>query len=243
MALPSHIIWESAAAWTSTPSSRSSVALERQPAEHDAERASDAEFAGLALRPGLRACSAGCRRGQFKLTVIHACGRRSSVASRRHSAAVSHRQQRRRRQATAVTRAGPGQQPDRGSEHGRRHSHASQHRGPGHAAAATGQLASDGSLQSAFTAKDGTEKTLSRSPATDTLATLRDKINAAGAGVTAALVTDASGVRLALRSDGLGAENGFRISTVDDIDGDLIDGAWPVALRLRPARRHHRRWR
>jgi len=60
--------------------------------------------------------------------------------------------------------------------------------------------------------------------ATDTLESLRDKINSADAGVTASLVTDANGVRLALRSKDSGAANGFRLS-VDDVDGNLIDGA------------------
>lgn len=55
--------------------------------------------------------------------------------------------------------------------------------------------------------------------ASDTLQTLRDKINAMGAGVTASLVTDSSGVRLAMRSSSTGAENGFRVTTTD-IDGD-----------------------
>lgn len=58
----------------------------------------------------------------------------------------------------------------------------------------------------------------------DTLATLRDKINAAGAGVSASLVTDATGVRLALRSSEGGAVNGFRLQ-VNDPDGDVTDGA------------------
>ncbi|MBC7940681.1 MAG: flagellar filament capping protein FliD, partial [Chitinophagaceae bacterium] len=52
--------------------------------------------------------------------------------------------------------------------------------------------------------------------ATDTLQTLRDKINSADSGVTATLVTDASGVRLSLRSTATGAENGFRASVADD---------------------------
>lgn len=58
----------------------------------------------------------------------------------------------------------------------------------------------------------------------DTLGTLRDKINALGAGVTAALVTDASGVRLSLRSAATGADNGFRITASDD-DGSTADAA------------------
>jgi flagellar hook-associated protein 2 len=50
------------------------------------------------------------------------------------------------------------------------------------------------------------------------LAAVRDKINAAGAGVTASIVTDASGSRLALRSSTTGAENGFRITAGETID-------------------------
>jgi len=60
--------------------------------------------------------------------------------------------------------------------------------------------------------------------ATDTLSTLRDKINGLGAGVTASIVTDSSGARLALRSGSTGAENGFRLSVADD-DGDNTNAA------------------
>jgi len=56
----------------------------------------------------------------------------------------------------------------------------------------------------------------------DTLGTLRDKINAAGAGVTASIVTDSTGARLALRSSDTGADNGFRLSVADD-DNNLND--------------------
>ena len=70
--------------------------------------------------------------------------------------------------------------------------------------------------------------TVGRDPVTiavtadDTHATLRDKINATGAGVTASIVTDSNGARLALRSNDTGAENGFRLSVTDD-DGPAID--------------------
>lgn len=57
----------------------------------------------------------------------------------------------------------------------------------------------------------------------DTLSTLRDKINSLGAGVTASLVTDSNGVRLALRSSDSGEENAFRLQASDN-DGDDIDG-------------------
>ena len=60
--------------------------------------------------------------------------------------------------------------------------------------------------------------------ATDTLQSLRDKINGQDAGVQATIVTDSSGARLSLRSSATGAENGFRISASDD-DGNHTDNA------------------
>lgn len=50
-------------------------------------------------------------------------------------------------------------------------------------------------------------------PKNDTLERVRDKINAAGIGVVAAVVSDATGSRLVLRSTGTGADRGFKIST------------------------------
>jgi flagellar hook-associated protein 2 len=69
--------------------------------------------------------------------------------------------------------------------------------------------------------------------ATDTLETVRDKINAAGSGVSAALVTDATGVRLSLRSTDTGTVNGFRIGTVDG-DGNNTDATGLSALAYDP---------
>jgi flagellar hook-associated protein 2 len=57
--------------------------------------------------------------------------------------------------------------------------------------------------------------------ATDTLATLRDKINAAGGTVTASILTDASGSRLMLRSKETGAANAFSVTTTG---GGALDG-------------------
>jgi flagellar hook-associated protein 2 len=54
--------------------------------------------------------------------------------------------------------------------------------------------------------------------ADDTLSSLRDKINAADAGLTASLVSDSTGVRLSLRSSETGEENAFRVQ-VSDNDG------------------------
>ena len=76
---------------------------------------------------------------------------------------------------------------------------------------------------SAFTA--GTASALQiEVSAGDTLQSLRDKINSAGAGVTASLVTDANGVRLTMRSDASGVANGFRLSVADG-DGNSADSA------------------
>jgi flagellar hook-associated protein 2 len=74
---------------------------------------------------------------------------------------------------------------------------------------------------SSFVPKDGATAVDISVSATDTLQTLRDKINASGAGVTASLVTDTSGVRLALRSSNSGAENGFRVGATETDSGGL----------------------
>ena len=58
--------------------------------------------------------------------------------------------------------------------------------------------------------------------ASDTLQTLRDKINGLGAGVNASIVTDSNGARLSLRSSSSGTENGFRLSVADG-DGNDAD--------------------
>lgn len=54
-------------------------------------------------------------------------------------------------------------------------------------------------------------------PRNDTLDRVRDKINAAGLGVVATVVSDATGSRLVLRSTSTGANNGFKITT-DEAD-------------------------
>lgn len=48
----------------------------------------------------------------------------------------------------------------------------------------------------------------------DSLSGIRDAINGANAGVTASILTDASGSRLVLRSDDTGEDNGFSLSTL-----------------------------
>ncbi len=73
--------------------------------------------------------------------------------------------------------------------------------------------------QTAFTAKSGSQDIVIPIGASDSsLGAIRDKINAAAAGVSATLITDAAGSRLALQSTKTGAENGFKVS-VTDADG------------------------
>lgn len=50
------------------------------------------------------------------------------------------------------------------------------------------------------------------------LSAIRDKINAAGAGVTATIITDANGARLSVTSSDTGVANGFRITAAETTD-------------------------
>ncbi len=95
------------------------------------------------------------------------------------------------------------------------------------------QLGSWGGAPAAFTAKPASTSLDITVSDTDTLADVRDKINAAGAGVTATLVTDANGTRMSLRSSDTGASNGFRIQAADD-DGALGDDAGLSRLAYDP---------
>ena len=68
-------------------------------------------------------------------------------------------------------------------------------------------------------------------PGESSLGALRDKINAADAGVTATLMTDASGTRLSLRSKDTGAENAFRIGVAEaGDDGNPATGLSALAF-------------
>ena len=73
----------------------------------------------------------------------------------------------------------------------------------------------------AFTPKTGATPVAITIGDGDTLAAVRDKINAAGAGVVASIVNDASGARLSIRAKDTGVENAFQI-TVNDA-GDAVD--------------------
>jgi len=74
--------------------------------------------------------------------------------------------------------------------------------------------------QSTFTPTTGKSPvTINIGPGEDTLTGARDKINAAGAGVVASVVTDSQGSRLVLRSTNTGANNGFRVSASESSPG------------------------
>lgn len=83
-----------------------------------------------------------------------------------------------------------------------------------------------------FSPKSGAQPlVLNIGPGETSLSAIRDKINAAGAGVTATLVNDAGGTRLALRSTETGAENAFRIRAVETTDdGDATTGLSALAF-------------
>jgi flagellar hook-associated protein 2 len=87
--------------------------------------------------------------------------------------------------------------------------------------------------QTAFTAKSGSTGVDITVTASDTLASVRDKINAAGTGVNASIVTDATGARLVLTSSATGTANGFRVTAVDD-DLANADAAGLSALAFDP---------
>lgn len=87
--------------------------------------------------------------------------------------------------------------------------------------------------RTAFTANASASSVNISVTASDTLQTLRDKINSLGAGVTAAVITDASGSRLSLRSSTSGAANGFRVTAADS-DGSNVDAAGLSRLAFDP---------
>lgn len=87
--------------------------------------------------------------------------------------------------------------------------------------------------QAAFAPKAGTAAVTLDVSVADSVTTLRDKINALGAGVTASLVNDTSGTRLSLRSTATGASNGFRLSATDG-DGNDTDAAGLSRLAFDP---------
>lgn len=96
------------------------------------------------------------------------------------------------------------------------------------------ELGTYGAGQTSFTPKTGATAVDVTIAATDTLGDVRDKINAAGGGVTALIMTDATGSRLLLRSNTSGADNAFRTSVVD-ADGGNADATGLSALAFDPS--------
>lgn len=70
-----------------------------------------------------------------------------------------------------------------------------------------------------FTPSSGQPVEISIS-ASDKLSDVASKINGSGAGVTASILSDASGERLLLRSKSTGEESGFRLSVLEGADTD-----------------------
>jgi len=73
-----------------------------------------------------------------------------------------------------------------------------------------------------FTPGSGTPVDLTIS-ATDTVSDIASKINGANAGVTATVLSDASGERLLLSGKNTGLAAGFKLSVTSDTDGDPAD--------------------
>lgn len=98
-----------------------------------------------------------------------------------------------------------------------------------------GSWATDTNNVTSFTSKSGaTPVTINIGPGQDQLTQVRDQINAAGAGVTAAIVTDATGSRLTLTSRNTGETNAFRV-TVNDADGNSGDATGLSQLAYDPS--------
>lgn len=110
--------------------------------------------------------------------------------------------------------------------------------------ASTSELVGEGTLRielgtwgagNSFTAKpDTTAVDITVGPPAKTLAEVRDMVNAANAGITASVLSDASGARLVFNSAASGAANGFRVS-VTDTDGNNVDASGLSALAYNPA--------
>ena len=86
------------------------------------------------------------------------------------------------------------------------------------------ELGSWGPGQTTFTPKNGATAIDIAIEATDTLAQVRDKINAANAGVTATVLNDGSGARLLMRSSATGTESAFRTSGMSAFGFDPSSG-------------------
>ncbi len=83
-----------------------------------------------------------------------------------------------------------------------------------------GTYASDGATPptTSFTNASSAPVSITIGAGDTSLSAIRDKINAANAGVSASIITDANGSRLSLRSTTTGAANGFKITATEDTD-------------------------
>jgi flagellar hook-associated protein 2 len=98
-----------------------------------------------------------------------------------------------------------------------------------------GSWGTDDTGAATFSAKSGsTPVTINIGTGQDQLAQVRDQINAAGAGVTASIVTDSTGSRLTLTSRNSGETNAFRV-TVNDADGNGSDATGLSQLAYDPS--------
>jgi flagellar hook-associated protein 2 len=73
-----------------------------------------------------------------------------------------------------------------------------------------------GAMNGGLFTPNGTGTTVTIAPANNTLAGIRDAINASGAGVSASIVRDAGGARLVLSSKQSGEANLIRVTATDD---------------------------
>ena len=92
---------------------------------------------------------------------------------------------------------------------------------------------------SGFAAKSGAAAVpITIGPGETSLAQIRDKINGAGAGVTASIVNDASGARLSIISRETGAANGFKIAASGALSALAYDPLGASGLSLNQAARN-----
>ena len=97
------------------------------------------------------------------------------------------------------------------------------------------ELGTWGAGQSSFAPKAGaTAVQITVGPPSQTLAQVRDQVNAANAGITASVLTDASGSRLVFRSVATGASNGFRVG-VTGVGGVGVNLTGLAALGYDPS--------
>lgn len=99
------------------------------------------------------------------------------------------------------------------------------------------ELGSWNASQTAFATNPNWPKaSVTLGPKDTSLERIRDKINAAGIGVIASVVSDATGSRLVLRSTATGASNGFKVSAEPDAGQSNAAAQSLAALGFDPSR-------